>query len=175
MTEITTPAGRIVCFLTSKFAPLAMRSFAAALLALPVVGGTLLAQTQAAVNRPLVTIALTTTPLAAGNRATVIRRVAADPGILVLLDAKTATAADLASALGALARSLSRHPESWGTQELRIQVTRSAFHSSDPSQAANVDRLLERVRGAPSRVIEGYGTLRAITIPAPVLAKHPTA
>lgn len=175
MTATITPAGHGFRFLSYIIGSLTMRTFAAAVVAFCVVGSDLHAQAAAEANRPLVTIALTTTPPAQNSRATVVRRLTGDPRILVLLDEKTASAADLASALGALARSLSRHPENWGTDELRIRVTRSAFHSDDPSQAANVDRLLGRVRGAPTRTIEGYGKLRAITIPAPVLVKRPNA
>lgn len=119
------------------------------------------AETTPVVRR--VTVIMLTTLPQPGGRAVVIRRRLGTPAELIVLPERGATGADLASALSALADAL--HQGGLKAPQERISIRGGSFAGAAGSPAEqHFDALVDRLRRAPTRTIEGVGSGPLITI-----------
>ena len=121
------------------------------------------AETTPVVRR--VTVIMLTTLPQPGGRAVVIRRRLGTPAELIVLPERGATGADLASALSALADARELHQGGLKAPQERISIRGGSFADAAGSPAEqHFDALVDRLRRAPTRTIEGVGSGPVITI-----------
>jgi hypothetical protein len=122
--------------------------------------------TSAAAAVPTVTVIQAEALPAPGGRAVIVRRASGAPREIIVLPAKGATAADLASALSLLAGARARDTGALAAAQERIAISRAEFSLGESAETQRFfDNLLKRLANAPTVDVPGVARGRGIVIP----------